>query len=69
MSEHEAYGMPSKKLIDGKRYEYNEPANSKSDAERLAKNIRKELGFSARVVSQMYHGYKKYHIYFRPRAG
>lgn len=66
MSEHEAYGMPKRKLINGHYYEYNEPASSKADAKRLAKGIR-EMGLHARIVVQKYHGYEKYHVYFRGR--
>ena len=64
MTEYESYGMPRYKIIAGKRYEYNEPASSKSDAERRAKWLR-ESGWHIRIVHQKFHGYDKYHLYFR----
>lgn len=65
--EHEEFGMPQKMKFDGHYYEYNESTGNKSEAQRLAKALRDELGFSARIVMRKYHGYDKYHIYFRPR--
>jgi hypothetical protein len=64
MSEWEAYGMPSKKLIDGHYYYYNNPANNKQDAKNWVKNL-KYKGLRARVVHQKFHGYDKYHVYWR----
>ncbi|MFA5745676.1 MAG: hypothetical protein WCX79_00020 [Candidatus Paceibacterota bacterium] len=64
MSEQEAYGMPKRKLIDGHYYYYNNPANNKQDAKNWVKNL-KYKGLMARVVHQTFHGYDKYHVYWR----